>query len=603
VDREKLLIEMFNDIDILSDQFELYKEKSSDSKEEKDRKAKRRQDIEAGVRVLEDFSGDLVNECDFSVLSRKVIELKIACRDKEAAERLTQLGRIVKLHEERADAAKKDAAKKKDAKSEAWRKEAQAQLRRAQKAYNDASDFDPDQGSICNEGGSDELPGMSGPPTEFPAAEEDADFGADRLFQISENSSWLLGDWVYNAWNGGQTNSVLRFRLESDGTISGYLVSVTNEMAQKGYSPGMQILRGIRDTSHTIRRPGNIWSHSADGGETYSPKDPNRRPGQIYGQAEWFDSGVIFVDKETMQLGGSTGFQNNRLNWHRGTLSRPNLTALQQAVREISGQVERLSRPGNEFERLEELPGIIERLEESGRYSREAREAAQIMRLLLERENLINDPLFREALNSLEDGEIGIEDFGEFANAIVGRSALLGQAVVNNTYDDDIASHMFLHGVNGARIHRSMESQPERYSQSTRGQLAQHLATLRNAAGSAGSPSTDTAGQLMNGLRNLSTLPVARPGTLSLIDLPAHTAAAVLEQTKAGFGHGTNAIKGVVAAIAQGDTSAFRSATPSMRALDATVSGPGYVDAVKRSITDRIIRYVPFAPEIASWFE
>lgn len=565
----------------------------------------RYKDAEDSLEMMRSLGFMIQAKCDPYWLYWEVSAYKSDCERQKAKEALMRFERIVENYRRQLRGAKLG-----EGRSAISVREAEAELRSAEKYYNKAKqkpfpkcDEKDRVGAIDSGGETITLPGISEPAPELPISNYVPDFDADELFEISENSAWLLGDWVYNAWEGGQTNSVLRFRLESDGTISGYLVSVTNEMAQKGYSPGMQILRGIRDTSHTIRKPGNTWSHSAAGGETYSPKDPNREPGQIYGQSEWFNAGVIFVDKETQQLGGSTGFQNNRLNWHRGTLSRPNLSSLQQAVRELSTQVERLSRPGSELERLEELPGIIERLEESGQYSREAREAAQIMRLLLERENLINDPLFRQALYSLEDGEIEIEDLGEFANAIVGRTALLGQAVVNNTYDDDIAASMFLHGVNGARIHKSMESQPERYSRSTREQLAQHLATLRNAAGSAGTPSTDTASQLMNGLRDLSTLPAGRPGPLSILDLPAHTAAAVLEQTKAAFGHGTNALKGVGAAIAQGDTRAFSRATPSMRAFESTLSGPGYVDAVKRSITDRIVRYVPFAPKIASWFK
>lgn len=136
--------------------------------------------------------------------------------------------------------------------------------------------------------------------------------------KANDPSRWLIGDWAYKGWNGGTIGAGLRFEREVDGSISAHLIAVTPEMHKKGYRQGMPLLRGIKDTSHKLH-PKARWSGSAMVGEIFSPRDPKRRSGDIYGRDHWKKGSVIFVNKKTGELGGATGF-GNRLNWHRGKM-------------------------------------------------------------------------------------------------------------------------------------------------------------------------------------------------------------------------------------------------------------------------------------------
>ncbi len=136
--------------------------------------------------------------------------------------------------------------------------------------------------------------------------------------KANDPSRWLIGNWAYKGWNGGTIGAGLRFKREADGSLSAHLTGVTPEMRKKGYRQGMLLLRGIKDTSHKLH-PKATWSSSAMVGEIFSPRDPKRRSGDIYGRAHWKKGSVILVNRKTGELGGANGF-GNRLNWHRGKM-------------------------------------------------------------------------------------------------------------------------------------------------------------------------------------------------------------------------------------------------------------------------------------------
>ncbi|MEP2103254.1 MAG: hypothetical protein ABJP02_08855 [Parasphingorhabdus sp.] len=549
------------------------------------------------------YQGDLINACDPATLEYRIVTLKKQCKKKEADELLAKFKAIVTMYEKQLASAKLSGSF-----TTVTVKQAEKELKTAKGAYNRAAFQRVSKckekvgtGDLDRGGETVSLPPFSQPAPDTPEPVSTTDFEADRLGQISENSAWLLGDWVYTAWNGGTTNSVLRFRLESDGTISGYLVSITKEMAQKGYQPSMKLLRGIRDTSHQLN-PNATWSHSGIVAGRFSPKDPRRRPGQIFGQDEWFNSNsVIFLEKKSGKLGGTTGF-GNRLNWHRGKLVRPNLAALDETIRQLNGQIYRLSRPGNEFERLEELPGIIERLRAKGQYSQEARDTANLMQLLLERDELTNNPEFLQTLGAIESGQASREEITALASYLVAQGAHLAQPVANNDYDSKIAAHMLLIATNGSRLRDDIGNPSGAYAKTNMSRLTKGLTTLKGIAGLAGNPKDKTGQQLMNGLRDLSTIPATTAGVSPALDIPAQTSAAILQQSASGFTHASNALKEVTNAI-KGDPNAINRALGHAKALERTISSRGYYEAVKGAVTERIVRRIPFVRSVVDWFK
>lgn len=555
-------------------------------------------DMGWGVRLLLDYDRALEFACDPKRLANKIRSLKRACDNAGATRLLAKLRGIVGQY-----SAKVDAVRAVGSRSKVPLAEVEADLRNARNELQRAANYEPPR---CEEpAGGDEiasetitLAGMSEP---APEAESEIDPQFEELGLANEASAWLLGDWVYNAWNGGLTNAVLRFRLEADGTISANLVSVTDEMARKGYQPGMQILRGIRDTSDQLRE-GATWTHSAMTGETFSPRDPNREPGQVYGQDEWTNSGVIFIERATGYLGGSTGFQNNRLNFHRGKLSRPDQRALDEAIARLSDEVYQLTQPGNEAEMLDQLPRIIGELRDNGQYSQEAREAAAIMQLLLERDELLHDPELRRILGAFEAGEATEDDLRGLAGFIVEQSAHLAQPITNNDYSTEVAARMFQIVRSGSQILDDLANPSGAYARTNASRLTRGLTIINGISGLARNPSDNTGQQLMNGVRDLTSTYAARAGVAPALDIPAQTSAAILQQSAAGFEQASQALREVGNAIG-GDPGALNRALGHARRLQQTISSEGYLGAVSNAVTDRVVRRVPFVRSVVDWFK
>ncbi len=446
-------------------------------------------------------------------------------------------------------------------------------------------------GGIDDGGETIVLEGMSGPATELPDPESDTDYGVAQLEDIADRAAWLLGDWQFLGWERGTLLPTrLRFRLDSDGTLSATVHGLTQEMADKGYSEGMQILRGITDP----RPSGGTWTFRADNAQIFSPKDPRRDPGQTFGQSEWYQAGVIFVDRASGELGGSTGF-GNRLNFHRGELVRPDLTRQNALLRQIEREIERLIETGDRTESLAGLRDIARQLRDNP-YSSEAREAATFLDLLLDRETLLDDPDYRQALLELEDGadpETVQRHLRAVATNMVQKAELFARPLAGNDYGGKLAAYLFLGTLNASRLRDDLANPRGAINQSNMSRMTQGLSTIKGLAGLARNPKEQNARSLMHGVRDLATVPAARAGLTNTLDFPGEVAASLLQQSVEGFGHISNAVKELRNAVA-GDPSALRRIAGHARKVDATISSGGYGRAITDAVTNRIASRVPF---------
>lgn len=565
----------------------------------------RNDDLEDAFSIVTNYETNVTRACSPIGLSNEIISLKRLCKDKEAGILLAKLKSLTAEYKKQFQAAKL-AGKR----STISPRTAEAQYNRATEAYNRAWTYQaPKCNDEKNKGDADsggevvELDDISGPSTE-PAISPADQEALDERNRAEEKSAWLLGDWKYKAWRGGTTDAVLRFKLESGGTISGTLMSTTPEMAQKGYQAGMTLLRGIRDTSHQLNRPAAIWSHRADVAEIFSPRDPKRKPGQIYGQAQWIKGGVIFLEKKTSELGGSTGF-GNRLNWHRGKLLRPDLTSLEDAIRQMAVRVNRLEKIDALDSQIEELPEIISQLRSAGQDNQEAQDAASILQLLLNREEFRDNYQLEGAFTTLETSK-STDDRRDalrtLASYVIAQGTHLAQPVAGNDYDDKVAANMFLIGRYGSALLDDIRNPAGAYANSNMSRTTAALATLQGIASLAQNPRGQTGRALMDGLRNLTTIPAARAGLAPVLDIPAETAAALLQNTVKGLEHTTGALSELPKAFS-GDRSAITRAMGHARQLGQVISARGYGEAIRGAITDRLLNQVPFVRTVANWFK
>ncbi|MEM6857040.1 MAG: hypothetical protein AAF559_04140 [Pseudomonadota bacterium] len=96
---------------------------------------------------------------------------------------------------------------------------------------------------------------------------------------------------VLGAWTNPTHGGIVEFRQDGEDTVSAYVVSANPIMRDQGFTGGMAILRGLR-----LNPTGNTWSFAAGRGEVFSPKHPDRDPGQIYGAAKWNENALVFIN-------------------------------------------------------------------------------------------------------------------------------------------------------------------------------------------------------------------------------------------------------------------------------------------------------------------
>jgi hypothetical protein len=123
----------------------------------------------------------------------------------------------------------------------------------------------------------------------------------------SKRFARLLGRWTSRKHGG-----VIETYLEADGTMTGVIVAANKPMRDHGYDAGMTILRNYRPKMMT-----NTWIMAASNGQTFSAKQPDRKPGEIFGTAQWSKGGsVIFIAKANPnQLNLPASLENRLSNY------------------------------------------------------------------------------------------------------------------------------------------------------------------------------------------------------------------------------------------------------------------------------------------------
>jgi hypothetical protein len=116
-------------------------------------------------------------------------------------------------------------------------------------------------------------------------------------------ASPLAGRWTSA---GG---AAIETTLEADGTISARIVATNQRMLNNGYAAGMQILRGL------VPKHGSLtWLVSADGGEYFVAKQPDRKPGEPYGDAAWVKGALVYIETKTPDVLALPATIENRLS-------------------------------------------------------------------------------------------------------------------------------------------------------------------------------------------------------------------------------------------------------------------------------------------------
>jgi hypothetical protein len=98
----------------------------------------------------------------------------------------------------------------------------------------------------------------------------------------------LLGRWRNKKYGG-----VVELRMEGDGTITGIIVTDSEQMRGYGYRAGMPILRRLK-----MAPPSSIWSSYATGGQYFSAAMPGRKAGEQYGEAYWDEPALINIHRD-----------------------------------------------------------------------------------------------------------------------------------------------------------------------------------------------------------------------------------------------------------------------------------------------------------------
>lgn len=120
-----------------------------------------------------------------------------------------------------------------------------------------------------------------------------------RKFQL------LLGRWTSPEFGG-----VIETVLTPNGTITGTILADNKYMRDRGYRAGMQILRNWQPALS-----GGTWVVTARNGESFYAKQPDRKPGEIYGTPTWNMGGILVIMKADTNI---MAFPNDgRLSDHK----------------------------------------------------------------------------------------------------------------------------------------------------------------------------------------------------------------------------------------------------------------------------------------------
>lgn len=98
----------------------------------------------------------------------------------------------------------------------------------------------------------------------------------------------MTGRWISRIYGGAIHTS-----LGPDGKLTAKIVAMNPIMQRNGYSNGMEVLR-----EWSPGNPDSIWLAKALNGEYFLAQQPDRKPGEQYGNAKWEKSGVIYIARK-----------------------------------------------------------------------------------------------------------------------------------------------------------------------------------------------------------------------------------------------------------------------------------------------------------------
>ncbi|MEP0390897.1 MAG: hypothetical protein ABJ205_06345 [Erythrobacter sp.] len=564
-----------------------------DANQRRDR-ADRRQDLYHAGILLRDYDQNLYGSCDPASLERSVIFFKEVCAPDYTSEKLAKLQMVVGLYKQRAEAARALGGN-----STISSRKALVEYEAALKNYKDASSYRP---SDCEEP----------PPNSNLPNSGDIDDGGDtiEIADIGSGPDGLLAgaaptddlerqwSWVVGLWDIDGIGGQIEFRVEADGTLSAYIAATNQHMIDHGYVSGMQVARGFRMAG----TDGVTWRYWANSGEVFSAQYPDRGPGDTWGTARWIEGGVMFLPKNRANVSINPLLKNRLANF-TNPLVRPDTSALDSIIAEYNERTASLDEAGARTERLELVQSAIDALNSQSASSIDAQRAAQMLALLNERGALRDNPELTDAINTLEQSSHSADEAAAWQTLVAHMAASgahFSQPIRGNDYDEQAAAQMFRVVRYASTLQDDLRDARGALANSNMSRTTAALARLQGIATLAGNPRNQTAGSLMDGIRNIGVRSGRVPGPISAFEFPAAIATGLLDNTIAGVRASADALVDVRDAIG-GDQAAEQRAISAARRVNTILSAPGYADSVVRSVGNRVIERIPFVRTMANW--
>jgi len=409
-------------------------------------------------------------------------------------------------------------------------------------------------------------------------------------------------EWVSGRWNiaSGDMGGQIEFRVDADGTLSGYIVAANRRMTEEGYTEGMQIIRGYRPAG----TDGVTWRYWAKDGQYFSAQKPGRKQDEIHGISAWKAGGVIFLPKnsDSVSIDPRLAGRMDNLIRPKG-LVRPDTTALDNIIAEYNQRTAELEQNGRHEERMRLVRSAIQALESQSTTSQDAQNIAAALQLLVERQELRDNPELARAIATLEqssDPAAEASAWQTFTAHITARAAHLAAPIAGNDYDQMTAAQMFRNVRYASTLNDDLRNAPGALSNSNISRVTSALARLQGIAALAGNPKDKTARQLMEGIRNITTTSGIKPKLTGVFEIPAAIATAMLDQTIKAVTISAGSLQEVANTI-KGDRTATGRAIANSRRLNSVLSAAGYGRAVIRSVGEAVLNRIPFARTMFNW--
>ncbi|MDT9600570.1 LCCL domain-containing protein [Sphingosinicella rhizophila] len=237
--------------------------------------------------------------------------------------------------------------------------------------------------------------------------------------------------------------------------------------------------------------------------------------------------------------------------------------------------------------------------------SADARRISQGLKLLLDRDQILQDAGLEAAIAAIEQAAAGPgrkRAWQALGAEVLDRARHFAAMMAAGDYDAEDAARLLNMTKYAAQLLDDIRKPGGALTGDNAGKVTQFLAAAYGAAAVYHGTEQGDARVIMDGVRDLFSMsPILASTVWTAVDVPGEVAGAMVNVSKKGMDQASEAMDEITAAMA-GDPNAVGRAIAISRQLEQTLSGASYGKAMREAITSRIIDRIPGLRAVVAWW-